>query len=142
MGNRSVWNVGWAVLFGVVIIGLSQAGAQKFRPNYSNWEYNEQKKYYYRYYYYKPGSHHYCIYYPSRGKKMYLYNPDKKRYWGYYDFESKGYSLLPEKDRLEDLNKIPEKAFPNPIGEMPEIPGESGIKFVPPPSDELPKTAP
>lgn len=114
----------------------SSSAAQKGKQSYSKWGYHSKYKYHYRQYNYKPGHHHYAIYRPSYGKRLYYYNPVKKTYWGYYDVESRGYSLLPEKWRLESLSDIPAEAFPKPAREMPTIPGED-IVFEPP-TDGLP----
>ena len=37
----------------------------------ARWNYHAKYKYYYRSYSYKPGHHHYAIYHPSRGKRVY-----------------------------------------------------------------------
>jgi hypothetical protein len=118
------------------------------RQYYSSWSYHPQRTYYYSHYYYKPTpsydgylSHH-CIYYPSRPRYVYYYNPYAQAYWGRFDLEAKDenkYSLLAEKDRKKDLAAIPEDAFPKP-GKMPAIPeakdGETilPIKELPPKS--------
>lgn len=97
------------------------------RHYYSSWSYYPSRTYYYSYYYYKPAAtydgyaHHYCVYYPSRPRYVYYYNPVRRVYWGRYDVEKKGYSMLAEKDRKAELDQIPESAFPAP-GEMPVIP--------------------
>lgn len=123
------------------------------RHYYSGWSYYPSRTYYYSYYYYKPSAnyngyaHHYCVYYPTRPRYVYYYNPSRRVYWGRYDLEQKGYSLLAEADRKADLQDIPETAFPKPA-EMPVIPdAEDGERMLPidptklPSSDE-PKDAP
>lgn len=51
------------------------------RQYYSGWNKSPTQTYYYRYYYYKPSAsyagykHHYVIYFPSRPKYVYYYNP-------------------------------------------------------------------
>ncbi len=117
-----------------------------YRQYYSSWRYYPSRTYYYRSYYYKPYEaytgykHHYVVYYPQPQYRSYVYyyNPYKQVYWGRYDLEAKGYSLLAEQDRKQKLEDIPEEAFPKP-GEMPAIPeSEDSVKIEMPPND-LPK---
>lgn len=112
-----------------------------YRQYYSSWRYYPSRTYYYRSYYYKPYAsytgykHHYCVYYPSRPSYVYYYNPYKQTYWGRYDLENKGYSLLAEEDRKQKLEDIPESAFPK-AGEMPAIPeSEDNVRIEVPPTD-------
>lgn len=130
-----------------VLLGSGVMIAQGGNPRqyYSGWRKHTEKPYYYRWYYYKPSpqatnyNYHYGIYYPSRGKKVYMYNPHKKRYWGYYDMEAKAYSLLPEEQRREHIDDIPAEAFPKP-GKMPIMPeATDGETMLEPPND-LPLT--
>lgn len=107
------------------------------RHYYSGWSYYPSRTYYYSYYYYKPYAsyngyaHHYCVYYPARPRYVYYYNPVRRVYWGRYDTEKKGYSMLAEKDRKAELDQIPESAFPEP-GQMPVIPeAEDGERMLP-----------
>lgn len=117
------------------------------RHYYGSWGYNTSYSYYYRPYYYYPSTtytgayhYHYCIHYPSQPRYVYYYNPYSSQYWGRYDLESQGYSLLAEKDRKANLKEIPESAFPKP-GEMPAIPeSEDGVKIPAPDKDDLPTT--
>jgi hypothetical protein len=143
-----------AVLVGSAIGGLelttgdASAALFRYRQRYSSWSYYPTRTYYYRSYYYKPVSsysgykYHYCIHYPSRPRYIYYYNPVRKVYWGRYDLEDKGYSMLEEKDRKGDLDSIPESAFPKP-GEMPVIPeSEDGVQIERPSADDLPSGTP
>jgi len=120
------------------------SAAGPYRQSYGSWSYNPGTRYYYSSYYYKPVvtyptyKHHYVIYYPRRPRYVYYYNPVVRRYWGRYDMQEKGYSLLAKKDRKEKLDDIPESAFPKP-GKMPPIP-ESEDKVLMKPID--PKTLP
>jgi hypothetical protein len=114
------------------------------RQYYASWNYYPQRSYYYTTYYYKPYAtyasydYHYCIYYPSYPKYVYYYNPYKKVYWGRYDLEAKGYSLLAEKDRKGTLKEIDEKAFPAPA-KMPDIPeAEDKVSMDAPPAPPNP----
>lgn len=116
------------------------------RQSYGSWSYRPTTTYYYSHYYYKPTptyttySYHYCIYYPSRPRYVYYYNPVQSVYWGRYDLEKKGYSMLAKKDRKKKLDDIPEKAFPDP-GKMPPIPeSEDGERIKPIDPKTLPKT--
>jgi hypothetical protein len=95
------------------------------RQAFSGW--CKQSGYYYCNYYCQPQSGgnytcHRCIYYASQPKYVYYYNPGKGKYWGRYDLEKKGYSLLADADKAGKISDIPESAFPKP-GEMPIIPG-------------------
>jgi hypothetical protein len=78
------------------------------------------------------------IYYRPKGQYLFYYNPYDKTYWGRYDLEAKGYSLLARKDQGERLARIPESAFPKP-GEMPPIPGAQDDTKVARPPTELPE---
>ena len=123
------------------------------RHYYGGWNYYPARTYYYSHYYYKPYAtyegyrHHYCVYYHSSPRYVYYYNPVSRVYWGRYDLKEKGYSLLAEKDRKEDLKSIPETAFPKP-GQMPPIPeSDDGERMLPIdpatlPAAEAPKDAP
>jgi hypothetical protein len=120
------------------------------RQYYGSWGYYPSRSYYYQSYYYKPYPtyssyyYHYCIYYPKYPRYVYYYNPYKRVYWGRYDCEAKGYSLLAEKDRKGDLSAIPESAFPKP-GKMPPIPESTdGVAIEPtaPPTPEKSKDGP
>lgn len=111
------------------------------RQVYSDWveEGSGASRYYYSCYYYQPtygGAYksHRVIYYPSRPRYVYYYNPYKGRYWGRYDLQEKGYSLLKEEDRKEKLSEVPESAFPAP-GKMPPLPeSKDGVEITPPPA--------
>lgn len=114
-------------------VAAVEVGAAVYRQRYSSWNYHSTRRYHYRKYYYKPYTsytgyqYHYCIHYPTtvyprRANYVYYYNPTSRTYWGRYDLEKKGYSMLAEKDRKGKLEDIPESAFPKP-GEMPPIPG-------------------
>ena len=123
------------------------AYAQYGRQYYSGWTYYPSRSYYYNYYRYQPYAgyngynYHYCIYYPSRPRYIYYYNPHRGYYWGRFDLKGKGdnrYSLLAEKDRKAGLDNIPESAFPKP-GKMPKIPeAKDNLAIAAPPAP--PKT--
>jgi hypothetical protein len=113
------------------------------RQSFSGW--CKQGGYYYCNYYCQPragGDYacHRCIYYPSQPRYIYYYNPAKGKYWGRYDLEDKGYSLLAMDDRGPKISEIPASAFPRPA-EMPAIPGANdGTKMaLPPKPDGLPE---
>jgi hypothetical protein len=124
----------FALLTVAVLGGLTMASSPPsakayygYRQYYSSYRYYPSRSYYYASYYYKPYDdyagykHHYCVYYPSTPSYVYYYNPYKQVYWGRYDFENKGYSLLKEEDRKQKLEDIDPDAFPKP-GQMPPIP--------------------
>src|SRR5207249_1916890 len=64
-------------------------------------------------------------------------NPYSRVYWGRYDCEAKGYSLLEAKDRKASLKDIPDKAFPKP-GKMPGIPESTDGATITPPTPPPP----
>jgi len=76
--------------------------------------------------------------YPAQPRYYYYYNPVSRQYWGRYDLEEKGYSMLDEKDRKEELKDIPEKAFPKPA-KMPAIPEVKDEVTIEVPPSDLPK---
>ncbi len=133
--------------------GIVSASYLAGRHYYGGWNYYPSRTYYYSNYYYKPQptydgyKHHYCVYYTTQPRYVYYYNPVRRVYWGRYDLQEKGYSMLAEKDRKEELKSIPEEAFPKP-GDMPPIPdSEDGEKMLPIdpqtlPSSEAPKDVP
>ncbi len=129
------------VLLGAVVLPAQEKNARQY---YSPWRKHAEKPYYYRWYYFKasPGDkeyqYHYGIYYPSRGKRVYLYNPHAKTFWGYYDMKAKGYSLLPATKRRQRIDDIPAEAFPEP-GNMPSIPGAKDATEMLRPPNDLPK---
>ena len=116
-----------------------------YRQYYAAWCYYPQRKYYYRRYYYKPTvnfrgyKHHYTIYYPTRPNYVYYYNPHRKVFWGRYDLEQEGYSMLAKDDQDGELKNIDESSFPPP-GKMPDIPdSKDGIKIDRLPRHDLPE---
>jgi hypothetical protein len=132
----------FALLAAAAVTGLTVASAPPqaeafytYVQYYSSWRYHRPGSYYYTSYYYKPYveyvgyKHHYCVYTPTYPNYVYYYNPYKQVYWGRYDFENKGYSLLDPKDRKQRLEEIPESAFPEP-GDMPPIPESQGGEVV------------
>lgn len=127
----------------LVSVGDSSTAEAGYYQSYSSWNYHPTRSYHYTRYSYAPTvtathSYHYCVCRPSQPRYVYYYNPVKQVYWGRYDTEAKGYSLLETKDRKAELDDIPESAFPEP-GEMPEIPdSDSGEKMNPPNLEDLP----
>jgi hypothetical protein len=99
---------------------------------------------YIRPYYYKPTptyagyKTHYAVYFPSRPRHVYMYNPYKKQYWGRCPTYTEGkpqYSLLAEKDRKGSVEDIKEESFPPPA-DVPPIPeSKDGAKLELPPDD-------
>jgi hypothetical protein len=136
--NMLKWTAAGVVV--AALVACSASSAQAYGGYYSGYQYYPSRGYYASYYYYKPYRtypsyyHHYCVYYPSTPRYVYYYNPYRRTYWGRYDLEEKGYSMLAEKDRRERLAEIPESAFPKP-GEMPAEPDSTdGSKLLPPPA--------
>jgi hypothetical protein len=128
------------------LLGAAQTPARTEDPrqSYSAWRKHAEKPYYYRWYYFKPSAddkepqYHYGIYYPSRGKRVYFFNPSSRKFWGYYDMEAKGYSLLPPEKRRERIDDIPAEAFPRP-GKMPPLPDSTDGTTMLEPPDDLPR---
>lgn len=118
-------------------MGVGPKKEEPPRQAYSGWVKHENS--YYSCHYHQPvygGDYksHKTYYYPSQPKYVYYYNPYSKKYWGRYDLEAKGYSLLAEKDRAGELKDIPESAFPEP-GELPPIPeSKDKVKIAAPPA--------
>jgi hypothetical protein len=130
----------FAGLLVAVVVACSSSSVQAYGGYYSGYTYYPSRSYYASYYYYKPYysyptyNYHYCVYYPSTPNYVYYYNPYSGNYWGRYDLQAKGYSLLEEKDRKPKLADIPESAFPKP-GNMPNDPDSTdGSKIPVPPA--------
>ena len=128
--------------------GEAEAGYYR-RQYYTRWTYRPRTRYYYTRYYYRPYvrtrsySYHYVIYYPSRPRYRYYYNPVRRVYWGRFEVDAKGkpvgYSMLKPADQKSSLDEIPEKAFPKP-GKMPPIPdSKDGEQMSAPPKFEVDK---
>jgi hypothetical protein len=144
--------VGLACALALSAGAVPLAGAKSFysRQYYGDWKRYSKGGYYYRSYYYKPYSsyhgyrHHYAVYYPSKPKYTYFYNPYKKVYWGrcpsHCEPDQPRYSLLPEKYRKAHLEDIPENAFP-PMKKMPPVPESNDNEDMEPPPDDLPQNA-
>lgn len=125
MKAKRAASVGGMLLLAAAAVSVYAGGyGQQY---YGGWNYYPSRGYYYSNYYYKPYvsyptySYHYCISYPQYPNYVYYYNPHRQYYWGRYDLEKKGYSLLAEADRKGSVKDIPEAAFPAP-GKMPQIP--------------------
>ena len=129
----------------IAVAPANARGSYGQRQYYGSWNYSNSHSYYFTTYYYRPVttvtvySYHYCVYYPSQPRYVYYYNPTSQVYWGRYDLEKKGYSLLAVDDRKAKLEDIPESAFPQPA-EMPPVPESNGdAKVIPVSVDSLPK---
>jgi hypothetical protein len=130
---------------GLLVVGVfclapqSPAQDEAKRQSWGPWKKHSTKPYYYRSYFYKKSptdkeySYHYGIYHPSRGKRVYMFNPQKKTYWGYW--EGGQYSILPKEKRKESLDDIAAEDFPKP-GNGPPIPEtDDGSVMDAPPND-------
>ena len=90
-----------AVIAAAAMFSASPAQAQYGRQYYTTWSYYPTQQYYYTYYRYQTVvdaptyDYHYCVYYPTR-RYVYYYNPVRRVYWGRYDLEKQGYSMLEE----------------------------------------------
>src|SRR5262249_26454722 len=116
------------------------------RQYYGGWEKKTKHKQSYRPYHYKPSPHlaryrhHYLVYSRKRPGHYYFYNPYKKQYWGRCPVGSNGkalYSKLADKDMKENLEEIPESAFPEP-GKPPTLPEATDDATLELPPDDLP----
>ncbi|MGB7325653.1 MAG: hypothetical protein WBD31_12335 [Rubripirellula sp.] len=142
-----------ALLVAFVVSAAAPAVAGYFRRQYySTWSYHPTTRYHYCRYHYTPTirtqtyHHHYVIYYPSRPRYRYYYNPVRRVYWGRYEVDEAGkplgYSMLEPNDRKSSLESIAESAFPKP-SEMPSIPeseeaGDENVeRMLPPPDVDL-----
>ncbi|TWT61239.1 hypothetical protein [Rubinisphaera italica] len=133
-------------LMGGIAVEQEARAFQGYRQYYGGWSYKPQQRYHVRSYYYKPTPsyvgyrYHYCVHYPKRPRYVYYYNPYSRTYWGRFDLEGKDgahYSLLKNEDRKENLEEIPESAFPA-ASKMPQIPeAEDDIQI-----DVMPKDLP
>jgi hypothetical protein len=126
---------GWTVLvLGLLacLPGTAEAGySSMYRGSgyyYRNYTYYSRK--YSRYLY------HMAVYYPSRPRYVYYYNPYTRKYWGRYDRSTGRYSLLADCNKRERLSDIPESAFP-PGGAMPPAEPGLGTPMPPPPEAGL-----
>lgn len=128
--------------------GEAEAGYYR-RQYYTTWTYRPRTQYYYTRYYYRPYvrartfSYHYVIYFPSRPRYRYYYNPVRRVYWGRFEVDAKGkpvgYSMLKPADQKGSLEEIPETAFPKP-SDMPPIPeSKDGELMSAPPKFEADK---
>ena len=115
------------------------------RQYYSGWTKHSTRSYYYRHFYYKKAAgdttytYHYGIYYPSRGKQVYMYNPHTRKFWGRW--EGSKYSLLPKEKQKTLIDDIAAEDFPA-AGAAPNIPGiDDSIVMIAPP-DDFPKREP
>jgi hypothetical protein len=135
-----------SALLGVVAVAKAQSETYSSRQYYGGWQKHPSGGYHYRPYYYKPSpsyvgyKHHYVVLHPKRPKHLYYYNPVTKKYWGRCPVSAEGkaaYSMLAEKDRGEDLAKIPEASFPPP-GPLPPVPDSSDGAVLDLPPNDLP----
>lgn len=125
------------VLSVVTLVGLASmptSAEAGHRSSYSRPTFH--KNYHVRQYTYYSNHHrayrsHHAFYFNHKPKHVYFYNPHKRAWWGRYDLETGGYSLLKEQDRKAELSDIPEHAFPKP-GKMPAEETGGAIMDVPP----------
>lgn len=116
---------------------IHNAQAKRYVGRYSAKKLHSTRKYTYREYrYYSPSAkkylHHYAIYYQSQPRYVYYYNPRKKVYWGRFDLNVCGYSLLAAKDKKMLVKDIPGSAFPEPA-DLPAPEPEMSEQMMPPP---------
>ncbi|MCA9114985.1 MAG: hypothetical protein KDA79_07850 [Planctomycetaceae bacterium] len=139
--------------FGKVVLYVSLAAAMAgmwaetaqaaYRQYFTAWAYHEQRDYHYRTWYFKPTEqtsgyrHHYCLYFPTRPKYVYWYDPTAKQFWGRYELSGKEgarFSVLKPEDRATSIDAIAEDSFPA-AGPMPALPDSTdGVPVDPLPS--------
>jgi hypothetical protein len=147
MARFALTLVSFAMALGMLLFPAPSDAQQGFqhRQYYGNWH-AHRAGYAYRPYYFKPHAqfhgykHHYVIHHPKHPQHLYFYNPYKKQFWGRCPVATNGkaqYSLLAEKDRSGDLEKIPEAAFPEP-GPLPTVPEATDDLKLDLPPDDLP----
>jgi hypothetical protein len=90
---------------------------------YSSWTYSQPQNYYYCYCYYRasqyaPWSKYVCIYNRDYSNYTYFYNPSTQQYWGRFDQQAKGFSVLPEGDRKGAIADLPQDKFPTPVAQI------------------------
>lgn len=133
---RSV-SIFWSLWLITLIPGTGAIRAGDHIGRYSSRKAHPTKAYEHRRYTFesqkdKKEKHHYAIYYKGRKNYIYFFNPRARRYWGRFDLEKNGYSLLPNTAKKEKLSDIPESAF-LPPGEMPPPEVEMKAQMLPPP---------
>ena len=84
--------------------------------NYGSWTYDQGHNYYYCVCSYRPAanaeySKYICIYNPQYSNCCYYYNPIAKTYWGRYDYNSKGFSILAGGDQRSSIADLPQDKF-------------------------------
>ena len=125
---------------GTATITLAQAPGE--RQYYSEWKWHAAKNYFYCNFNFKKDAkddtyaYQYGIYFPSRGKRVYMYNPQTKLYWGYREGDK--YAILPENKRKGSIEEIPAEDF-SPLGPAPNIPGITDKVTMIPPPNSFPK---
>jgi hypothetical protein len=132
----------WGMLAVLCLTPLTFSQAPGERQYYSEWKKHTAKNYYYRSYFYKKEAsdkeyvYHYGIYYPSRGQRVYMYNPQSRKFWGAWD--GKKYSLLAKEKQKASLDDIAASDFPAP-GDAPPIPGVADRAVMIAPPNDFPK---
>ena len=146
---RRIWRSRLPILLFILSAVSVSPASETYSPRqyYGAWIKHPKNNYYYRNYYFKPTAdyagykYHYAMYFPARPNHYYYYNPQIKKYWGRCPINNDGkplYSLLPEKDRKEKLNEIPDSAFPAP-GALPPIPDSEDGAILDLPPNDLPR---
>ncbi len=95
--------------------------------SYSNWTYDQSHGYYYCTCSYRPSAYaewnkYICIYNSQYGNCVYFYNPIQKNYWGRYDYNAKGFSLLAAGYQRGAIADLPQDKFPAVVAQT-TIPG-------------------
>src|SRR5207244_2381430 len=122
------------------LAAAAPAVAQQPRQHYSKY-WAKNKGYYFKQYFYKPTPGavayrmQYVIYYSSKPRFYFFFNPYNRLYWGRYDRQEGAYSKLPEPQQRGQVAEIKEAAFSAPAG-MPPVPeSRDGVALAVPPAD-------
>lgn len=140
---NAVTSLGAPLALALAAVAAPVPDARQYYVKY--WQQNGG--YYYRAYHYRPKPDsayrlNLVIFYPSRPRYYYYYNPRTKKYWGRFDRREGGFSALPPDKAAGRISELPEDAFPGP-GAMPVLPGSADgtrMKVPPdgfPPDDDL-----
>jgi hypothetical protein len=134
-----------SIIASLVLVSLFAVGETAQAGSYGQYNYSASRGYGYRTYTYYSQTYrsyrsHVAVYHPRSTRYVYYFNSHSRRYWGRYDLQTGMYQLLPENQRKESLNEIPENAFGQP-GPMPGE-EEGGEDLLPPPEKPAPMTQP
>jgi hypothetical protein len=109
--NRLVRHTTWGL-----VAALAMGATARGQEYYSGYKDSPARGYRYSYYYFKIAGgfrYHYCTNSPG-SPYVYYYDPQTQLFWGRYDLNAKGFSLLAPNDRKGNIRAIDPAAFPAP----------------------------